>query len=162
MPLETMSDHNREEVAAFIERHWGSRTIMSSGKAYLPHQEYAILERDQAQIASLVTFRIDGLELEVLTLNSLHEGRGSGTKLMLAVLDEARRRAVTKVWLTTTNDNLEAIRFYQRLGFRMTQVRVGAVDQARKIKPQIPLIGREGIGIHDEIVMELALEPFIG
>ena len=61
--------------------------------------------------------------------------------------------------MTTTNDNLRAVQFYQRLGFRIVRVNVGAVDEARKIKPQIPEVGQTGIPIHDELVLELRIEP---
>ena len=40
----------------------------------------------------------------------------------------------------TTSDNLVALRFYQRAGFRMAELRPGAVDAARaRLKPSIPL-----------------------
>lgn len=161
MAFQRMTDADREEVGAFIARHWGSRVVMSRGQAYQPHELDAVLQRSNGAISALATFRADEQGLEVLTMNSTDPGHGVGTMLMLAVLDEARRRTIERVWLTTTNDNLDAIRFYQRLGFRMIEVRVGAVDEARKIKPQIPLIGKDGMAIHDEIVMEARIEPFI-
>ncbi len=62
---------------------------------------------------------------------------------------EARRRGQTRIWLATTNDNLRAINFHQRFGFRLTEVHAGVVDEARKIKPEIPEVGKSGIPIHD-------------
>jgi hypothetical protein len=60
------------------------------------------------------------------------------------------------VWLVTTNDNLDALRFYQRRGFRLAKLRRGAVDAARsRLKPTIPEVGSFGIPIRDEIVLEL-------
>ena len=59
-----------------------------------------------------------------------------------------------RLWLVTTNDNLDALRFYQRRGLRITAVAAGAVDEARKIKPGIPLLGDHGIAIRDEITLE--------
>lgn len=161
MAYAAMSDADRTEVAAFIEKHWGSTVIMSRGRAYYPHQEEAFIERRDGRIVGLVTFRADGDGLEVLTLNSTLEGQRIGSALMLAVIDETRRRGCNRLWLTTTNDNLRAIGFYQRLGFRITAVHVGAVDEARRLKPQIPLVGRDGIEIHDELVLELQLQPYI-
>jgi hypothetical protein len=39
--------------------------------------------------------------------------------------------------LATTNDNLEALRFYQRRGFVLSALRPGAVDDSRRrLKPQ--------------------------
>jgi hypothetical protein len=53
--------------------------------------------------------------------------------------------------LTTTNDKLSALRFYLRGGFRLIQVRLGAVDDARRLKPSIPTVGEYGIPMHDEL-----------
>lgn len=52
----------------------------------------------------------------------------------------------------TTNDNVDALRFYQRRGFRIVAVRTGAVDEARSaLKPGIPHRGHYGIPLRDEI-----------
>jgi ribosomal protein S18 acetylase RimI-like enzyme len=55
--------------------------------------------------------------------------------------------------LVTTNDNVDAIRFYQRRGYRIASIDRGAVDRARSIKPSIPLIGFHGIPIRDELTL---------
>jgi hypothetical protein len=62
-----------------------------------------------------------------------------------------------RLWLITTNDNLAALRFYQRRGMRITGVSPSAVDAARELKPSIPLTGAYGIGLHDELTLELTL-----
>jgi len=156
-----MTDEDRDEVADFIDSYWGSRVVMSRGRAYQPHQLEGLIDRRDGKIVGLLTFRMDDEGMEILTLNSTLERRGIGMSLMLEAIDEARTRGATRVWLTTTNANLRAIGYYQRMGFRMNQVNVGAVDEARKIKPEIPLVGPNGIRIHDEIVMELGIKPFI-
>lgn len=52
---------------------------------------------------------------------------------------------------TTTNDNLDALRFYQRRGFRLAGLRPGAVGRARRIKPEIPATGAHGTPLRDGI-----------
>lgn len=59
-----------------------------------------------------------------------------------------------RIWLITTNDNLNALGFYQKRGFRIKAVYPGAVDEARRIKPEIPLAASNGIPIRDEIELE--------
>lgn len=152
---------DREEIACFVEKHWRSRVVMSRGRAFYPHEEEGFVERHNGQIVGLLTFRVDDDGMELLTLNSVLEGSGIGTSLMLHAINTARVRGCGRVWLTTTNDNLRAIGFYQRLGFRLIAVNVGAVDEARKIKPQIPEIGQNGVPIHDELVMELVIHPYL-
>jgi len=57
-----------------------------------------------------------------------------------------------RIWLVTTNDNLEALRFYQRRGFVLSALRPRAVDEARrKLKPQISTVGEFRIPLRDEI-----------
>jgi hypothetical protein len=66
---------------------------------------------------------------------------------------------VRRAWLVTTNDNLDALRFYQRRSWRLVQVNRDAVDFASVLKPLIPKIGAYAIEIHDEIELEYALAP---
>ena len=156
-----LQDADREDVARFVERHWHSRVVMSHGEKFYPHKERGFLERRNGEIVGLLTFRIVGSEMEILTLNSTMEGQGIGTSLMLHTIEAARETGCTRITLTTTNDLLRAIGFYQRLGFRMVAINIGVVDEARKIKPEIPETGERGIPIHDEIAMELRIEPYL-
>ena len=77
--------------------------------------------------------------------------------LLAAAAEVARELALDRAWLVTTNDNLDALRFYQRRGMRITAVAAGAVDAARALKPAIPAIGAYGIELHDELTLELRL-----
>lgn len=161
MSRTTIQDAEREEVARFIEKHWHSRMIMSRGRSFFPHEHEGFIERHDGEIVGLLTYHVDADGMEILTLNSTLEGRRIGSALMLAAIESARHRGQRRIWLTTTNDKLRAIGFYQRLGFRLVMVNVGAVDEARKTKPQIPETGEHGIAIHDEIVLELTIEPYL-
>ncbi len=156
-----MQDADRPEVAEFVERHWHDKKVMSQGRVFYPHQERGFLQRRNGDIIGLLTYRIDGEAMEVLTLNATVKGEGIGTALMLQAIDKARHVGCRRIFLTTTNDALRAIGFYQRLGLRIVAVNVGVVDEARKTKPSIPETGEGGIGIHDEIVMELRVEPYL-
>jgi GNAT superfamily N-acetyltransferase len=101
----------------------------------------------------IVTFTENGPSVEVVYIETTVQHRGVGTALIDEVLKRARGK---RVWLVTTNDNLDALRFYQRRGFRMAELRVGAVDYTRRyLKPSIPTMGNFGIPKHDEIVLEI-------
>jgi GNAT superfamily N-acetyltransferase len=77
--------------------------------------------------------------------------------LINAVVEEARKRNCTRIFLITTNDNLNALGFYQKRGFELVAIHRGAVNESRKIKPGIPLMGNDGIPLRDEIELELTL-----
>ena len=87
-------------------------------------------------------------------MNAITVGRGVGTALIEALISRLQAASVEVLRVTTTNDNLAALRFYQRRGFRITEARPGAVDQARRLKPSISMIGEFGLPIHDEIELE--------
>ena len=152
---------DREEIAAFVRRHWHSTKVMSRGKVFYPHKEEGYIERRDGELVGLLTYFIEDEAMEILTLNATLEGEGIGSSLMLNAIDRARERACRRLWLTTTNDRLRAIGFYQRLGFRMLAINLGVVDEARKVKPEIPVTGERGVPIHDEIVLELAIKPYL-
>lgn len=110
-----------------------------------------------AQRVGLLTYHIAGHACEVVSLDSLVERRGVGSALLAAVEDAARTAGCTRVWLITTNDNLPALGFYQRRGYRLAALYPGAVDAARALKPQIPVLGMDNIPLHDEIELHKRL-----
>ena len=112
---------------------------------------------DGDDVIGVATFCISGGECELVTIDALRERAGVGSALLAAVAEEATRQACRRVWLVTTNDNLTALRFYQRRGLRIVAVHPGAVDEARSMKPSIPSVGEDGIPIHDELELELPI-----
>jgi GNAT superfamily N-acetyltransferase len=92
---------------------------------------------------------------ELISLDAITPNQGVGTTLIEGLITKLKEQRVELLRVTTTNDNLDALRFYQRRGFRILAVRRGAVDEARMIKPTIPAIGEYGIPIRDEIDLEL-------
>jgi GNAT superfamily N-acetyltransferase len=161
MSRRRIQDEDREAIGRFIERHWHSRIVMSRGRAYHPHEHEGFIDWRGGEIVGLLTMAYEDDALQVLTLNSVLEGERIGSSLMLMAIDDARERDIDRIWLTTTNDNIPAFAFYQKLGFRLVQVNVGVVDEARKVKPQIPEVGFDGIPIHDELVFELRIKARI-
>jgi ribosomal protein S18 acetylase RimI-like enzyme len=96
-------------------------------------------------------------ELAAVAVVGDHRGRGFGGALVEAAATAARRAGATVQWLVTTNDNLDALRLYQRHGYRLAALHPGSVDDARRRKPSIPTAGAYGIPRRDELVLERAL-----
>ncbi len=140
-----------------VAEHFGSRYQARRGvlvdSLLLPG---LVAERDGERVGLLLYDPDDGaFETELAALATPVRAAGAGT----ALIRELRRRIPDRpIWAVTTNDNIDALRFYQRRGFRLRALRAGAVDEARaRLKPQIPLFGRDGIPLRDEL--ELVLEP---
>lgn len=151
---------DRDWMRALVTARWGAPTVVAHGVVYDPATLPGFYALYQAERVGLVTCHLTGDACEIVTLDSLCEDIGIGTALIAAARKMAMAAGCRRLWLITTNDNLPPLRFYQERGFRLAALNLGAVDAARQIKPQIPLIGLDGIPIHDEIVLELVLtEP---
>jgi len=111
----------------------------------------------QTRRVGLATYVLDDDQCELLTLNSIVENIGVGTALIEAVKAAARAEHCRRLWLVTTNDNLAALRFYQKRGLHLLAVHRDAVEHSRELKPEIPSIGLDGIPLRDEIELEQLL-----
>ncbi len=144
-------------VRAFLEEH-GSLRVARLGRLLETTVHEHLLTEVAGGLAGVLTLRVDGSDAEVLTLHAAAPWRGVGSALVEAAADAARDRGCSRLWLVTTNDNVDALRFYQRRGFRLVALHAGAVDESRRrLKPEIPPVGAHGIGLHDEIVLQRPL-----
>jgi GNAT superfamily N-acetyltransferase len=138
-------------VEAFLADRWGSAVLLRGrllDAATLP----ALIAGDREGLA---TYRLAGGAAEIVTLDAAKPWHGAGTALIAGVARRARQAGLRRLRVTTTNDNLDALRFYQRRGFRIVAVHPGAVTRGRRLKPSIPERGAYGIPIRDEIELQI-------
>ena len=141
-------------VGAFLaERH--SSRVARLGRLERPLDYPALLAERNGALAGVLTYVVGRDDCEILTLHAAEQWHGVGTALLEAVERIAAERGCRRLWLLTTNDNVDALRFYQRRGFRLARLNPGAVDEARaRLKPELPVVGEYGIPIRDELVLE--------
>ena len=158
MSIQPLTAADKEWVRQFVIAHWGAETAVGHGVVYRPHELPGFVAVEDGERIGLLTYRIDGPDCEVVTVDSLRPGRGIGTLLIEAVVGAARSAGCQRVWLITTNDNLTALAFYQKRGFVLTALHPNAVAASRTLKPEIPLVAANGIPIRDELELELWLD----
>jgi ribosomal protein S18 acetylase RimI-like enzyme len=150
--IEGFTEDDRDWAYALLFPYGGEPRIASRQTLYNPFDLPGFVAWRDGKRIGLVTYRPDGDEWEILTLDSDVQDVGAGTALIEAVKEKARASGAKRVWLITTNDNTHALRFYQRRGMRIREVRPGAVDREREtIKPEISMLGNDDIPIRDEI-----------
>jgi GNAT superfamily N-acetyltransferase len=155
--LRALTERDRPRVDELVRQRWGASTVVAHGVRYRPSDLAGFFALEADEPVGLVTYAIEDDACEIVTLDSLVERKGVGTALVESVAGVARAAGCRRLWLVTTNDNLPALRFYERRGFALVAVRRDAVAEARKLKPEIPLVGHLGIPIRDELELELAL-----
>jgi len=147
---------DREWATRRLRDLWGEG-VVSRGRLLDATALPGFVAEGDGEPAGLLTYRIDGGDCEVVTINAFLRGAGAGTALMEAVAAAARDAGCRRVWLITTNDNLRALRFYQRRGFRLAALHRDALARSRELKPSIPEVGLDGIPLRDELELELTL-----
>jgi GNAT superfamily N-acetyltransferase len=153
MDVHWKRDDDEHWLSGFLEREWGGTTMVVHDEEIpmLPLPTLIAGEREGIAIIR------DGDPADLVLLHVMSQNAGIGTALLTALSDHLRARGVKTLRVTTTNDNLEALRFYQRRGFRLRTLRSNAVEAARRLKPSIPLIAQNGIPISDALDLELDL-----
>lgn len=154
MKIKEIDETIRKDVSELIKNKWGSRIMVTRGKVHNMDMLPGFVTVDEDEITGLITYYIEDGECEIISLDSLIENTGIGTKLLEKAVEAAKEQGCRRVWLITTNDNLRAIGFYQKRGFEMKALYKNAVNESRRIKPEIPIIGDNNIPILHEIEFE--------
>jgi GNAT superfamily N-acetyltransferase len=157
MEIRPPRDEERPELARRLAESWGGPEVVTRGRIVDASGLPAFVCVLDGDLAGLAAYEVTGDECELVNLDAFVERRGVGTALLEAVAAEARRASCRRLWLITTNDNLDALRFYQRRGMRLVAVHAGAIAESRRLKPSISEVGMHGIPIRDEVELQLGL-----
>jgi ribosomal protein S18 acetylase RimI-like enzyme len=149
-----VGDRDRAWAREALESVWGSVLVARRGELLDASSFPGFVAERLAQRAGLAVVVPRGSEYEVLSLWTSVRRRGVGRALLEHCFADADARGCSRVWLTTTNDNLAAFAFYQHLGMDLCALHRNAVDAARRLKPSIPTRGTDGIPIRHELEFE--------
>jgi GNAT superfamily N-acetyltransferase len=148
---------NENKAVSEIIRGWGSDILVSRGKIYRAEDLDGILVYDNKKIVGLGLYDIKNYSCEIVLLETFVQNKGIGTRIIERIKEIAKTKNCERIWLITSNDNIDAIKFYQKKGFRIVNIYINAMEESRKIKPEIPYIGNYEIPIRDEIEFELKM-----
>jgi ribosomal protein S18 acetylase RimI-like enzyme len=153
-----LGDSDRDWVEELIVERWGAPFVVGRGRSWNPVELPGFAAFDDDRCIGLATYELDGDACELVTIDAVEEGRGVGTALFGAVVEAAREAGCKRVRLVTTNNNLRALAFYQKRGFRLVALVPGAVDESRRLKASIPTEDSTGLPIRDELHLEFLLD----
>ena len=140
-----------------IRSRWGSEIVVAKRRVFRPAELDGFAAFKGKDPIGLLTYRIEGFDCEIVTIDGTIEGAEVGTALIDAVKKIAKAKGCKRLWLITTNDNLNALGFYQKRSFRLVAPYPNALEASRKLKPEISLKAANGIPIRDELELELEL-----
>jgi len=139
-----------EWLKAAYDADWEGPTMVLDGRRHQLLGLPTLVAEDGGELCGYLVYEEQRDVTELYAMAAHPRGLGTGRILLNAFLAAIDR----PVRLVATNDNVAALAFYQQHGFRITGVRAGAVDRSRMVKPEIPVVGEQGIPLHDELVLE--------
>jgi ribosomal protein S18 acetylase RimI-like enzyme len=152
-----LESRDRDWAAATLRERWGSGVVVTPAGARDATSLAGFVAEVGGERVGLVTYAPSGEACEVVTLDSLEPGLGVGTALLDHVRDAATRAGCRRLWLITTNDNTSALRFYQRRGWNLVALHRDVIADWRRLKPEMPAQGLDGIPLRHALELELWL-----
>lgn len=152
--IERISNETRNIVNQFFIDNWFSTDMNIRGEIIDGTKLDGFLLQEDNTIIGLVTYTFFGDICEIVSLDSKRENMGIGSAPLKEIEKIAIDNQCKKMRLITTNDNMRALQFYQKRGYYLTKLYPNAMEEVRKQKPSVPLIGENGIPLRDEIELE--------
>ena len=150
------ADNDRAAVMDLFRRDFGRSKVVAFGSLLALDDAPALVAVMKSELAGALAYRLrgDGLQIVALATEATWQRSGVGGYLVAEAELLARRLDLPKVVFCTTNDNLPSLYFYQRRGYQITEVIVGALVPHN---PPPDNAGFAGIEVRDEIRLEKSL-----
>ena len=140
-----------------MNRDWGGLPLVIRGKKFYPSQLDGIIAENENGIAGFLFYEVRDKDCEIIVFEVFDKFKGTGTSILDNLKEVAKDKKCQRIYLMTTNDHLDALRFYQKRGFHICGIHIDSVKNSRKIKPTIGMIGDHDIPVRDEIDFEFLL-----
>jgi ribosomal protein S18 acetylase RimI-like enzyme len=144
------SPTDREKALELFHRDFGHRQMVAYGEAVSLDDAAALVAETEGEIAGALAWRpFDGaFHILALATDPMWQRAGVGGHLIAEAELLARRQAHPRMIVTITNDNLPALYFYQRRGYRVSAILRDSVAAHNRDQQAL---GFAGIPILDEI-----------
>lgn len=140
-----------------IWQRWGLPLVTMQGVYWPEDVEGLVIKNGGETILGLITWAVSGERAEVVSIDALTRGRGHGRLLLTAAEHHLAEQGMTLLSVVTSNDNLPAVGFYQKLGFRLIRIHLDGMDRVREHKPNITHVGLAGLPLTDMWELEKSI-----
>lgn len=153
-PIEEKDNNWLKQV---FQAQFGSERIALRGKVINAIDTQGFIAEEKGERVGIILYELQKDNIEIIALVSLSPQQGVGTALIKSIIELAKKVNRQSITVITTNDNTQALRFYQKRGFAITGFFPDAVKALRKLKPELPVFGNDRIPIRDEIELQIEL-----
>jgi len=153
----TLRSPTTSEIADDWTEFSGGPPLFAALGVFQPGDVEGVLYEDAAGRRGMITWVLKDGMAELTSVHADPPGSGLGSELITHVEQVIRDRGARSLLVATTNDNVGALRFYIRHGFRLVEVRLDYMDLVRQAKPHVPLTGNDGVPLRDLWVLRKGL-----
>ena len=149
-------ERDQAGIIELFERDFGYTNIVAFGEEVVLGDAPSLAAWMKGELAGALAYRLltDGLLILALATDAMWQRSGVGGHLVAEAESLPRARGLARVLVSTTNDNLPALYFYQRRDYHITEVVSGGLLAHIK---EGGSVGFGGIPLRDEIRMERRL-----
>jgi len=151
----TTSEEKKKEIGGFVRRFWGEEEQLTFDRKFKVTELPAYVARFKENAVGLIsTAEVnDAIIIVALGVLPQYQSSGVGKGLVKKVEDEAIRRKKKRLLVSTSNDDLPALAFYQSVGFQVYEVKPNAIAE----KHGEILLGIGNLPIRDELRLQKRL-----
>jgi GNAT superfamily N-acetyltransferase len=149
------TDADRAAARELFRRDFGRTNIVAFGEVMDIDAMPMLVAFLEADLSGALVYRLlgDALHIVALATDPMSQRAGVGGYLVAEAELLARRLSLARLIVATTNDNVPAMYFYQRRGYRLTDLVTGGVLAHTRDAHA----GFAGIPVRDEIRLEKRL-----
>ena len=146
------SAKEREEIRKLVQRFWGEEEQLTFDRKFIVTKLPAYVAKVKNNIIGFISFTEADDAVIIVALGVLPkcQGSGVGRSLIGKVEVEARRMLKKRLLVSTSNDDLPALAFYQSLGFQIYEVKPNVIAE----KHGEILEGIGGLPVRDELRLQ--------
>ena len=147
-----MTDADRPTARELFQRDFGRTKIVAFGEVMDIDQMPALVAIMRDEPSGALAYRLlgDALHIVALATDPMWQRSGVGGYLVAEAELLARRLHLKRIVVSTTNDNLPALYFYQRRGYRLTDLVPDSVIKHTRQEQA----GFAGVPVRDEIRLQ--------
>jgi len=150
------SEKEKDEIRELVRQFWGEEKQLTFDIEFNVAEQPAYVAKAGNSFAGFISLseNPDSLIIVALGVHPEYQGSGIGYSLIKKAESEARKKRKKKLQVSTSNDDLPALGFYQSLGFQIFEVIPNVIAK----KHGMALSGINGLPIRDELRLQKILE----
>jgi len=152
---EVLLDEERERIREYAQRFWGEEEQLTFGRKFMVAELPAFAAKIENNIIGFISSKEtdDAIIIVALGVSPQYQRSGVGRSLIGKVEAQAKKLLKKRLLVSTSNDDLPALAFYQSLGFQIYEVKPNVIAEKHGLVSE----GIDRLPVRDELRLQKTL-----